>query len=28
MLWVLMRYGCLHGWVDVHELGEQGMQAL
>lgn len=28
MLWVLMRNGCLHGWVDVHELGEQGMHAL
>lgn len=28
MLWILMCNGCLHGWVDVHELGEQGMQTL
>jgi hypothetical protein len=28
MLWVLMRYGRFHGRVDVHELGEEGMQTL
>ena len=28
MLWVLMGNGCFHGWVDVHKLGEEGMQTL